>query len=100
MTIRMRTTWCPIMDKLQRLYKLYLSAYRKEIRKQQEQLDAHLKAKFIRENKLMWDFLASPTPANWYRVANGIYGPNDGNRYSQVRELLDKGEIVLRQLGP
>ena len=86
------------MERLHKFYRLYLSAYRKEIRRQQERLDVHLRAKFTRENVLIHRFLASPTEANWYQVANGIYGPNEGNRYPEVRKILEQGEKVLHEL--
>jgi len=90
------------VEQIKEIYTTYKKAFKEQLNKEAsetaESTKRHLQSKFKYEDELMKKFISNPTSANFYRVSNGIFGPNEGNRYTYIEKILDRFDNIKMKI--
>ena len=82
------------IDKIKKIFVTYRKAYKEEKRKEIQEIKEGISAKFDREDRILKKFVDNPTSKNWYLISNQIFGQNKGNRYPNVRKILERFDKI------
>lgn len=82
------------IEKIKKIYIAYRKAYKEEKRKEIQEIREDISTKFSREDRILKKFTGDPTSKNWYLISNQIFGSNIGNRYPNVRKILERFDKI------
>ena len=90
------------IEEVRKIYLAYKKAYKKqkvkEIKDTIENTKRHVKGKFAHEDEYIKKFVDNPTSINFGRMGNGIFGPNEGNRYEHIKKILKRFDKIKNKI--